>query len=256
MLSSLRRVRRSALFMRRHWPRYAAVFGWSAGWSIVRALLHGRRSAEPTLLPVPGLRAPIALRVDRADVKVFDQVFVDREYDFSVGFDPTFIVDGGANIGLTAVWYAQRYPKATIVSVEPEPGNVALLRRNTAAYPQVQVRPAALWPTPGFVQISNPLAGPWAFRVESAAGGIPAVTLPDLLADAPPDAASLVKIDIEGAELELFAADCAWLTRVRALVVETHDQFRPGSDAAVRAAAQRAGLRELPHPAMRVFVRA
>ena len=39
----------------------------------------------------------------------------------------------------------------------------------------------------------------------------------------------LLKVDIEGAEHELFAqASDAWLSATRCIVVETHERFRPG----------------------------
>jgi hypothetical protein len=46
----------------------------------------------------------------------------------------------------------------------------------------------------------------------------------------------VLKVDIEGAELELFTGPTDWLASVDCVVVETHDRFRPGSDAAVREA--------------------
>jgi methyltransferase FkbM-like protein len=46
----------------------------------------------------------------------------------------------------------------------------------------------------------------------------------------------LVKLDVEGAELDLFTGDTSWLERVQALAVEFHDRYRPGA----RAAGERA----------------
>jgi hypothetical protein len=47
----------------------------------------------------------------------------------------------------------------------------------------------------------------------------------------------ILKIDIEGAELEIFSdgAD-EWLPRIGLIIIETHERFRPGSEAAVRKA--------------------
>jgi hypothetical protein len=63
------------------------------------------------------------------------------------------------------------------------------------------------------------------------------LSLPSLLAEFGVDEVDILKVDIEGAELELFSADAsAWLPRIKMLVIETHERFRPGSDAAVRRA--------------------
>jgi hypothetical protein len=57
-------------------------------------------------------------------------------------------------------------------------------------------------------------------------------------ADGIDDAVDLaLDVDIEGAELELFTYEAeAWLGRAKLIAVETHDRFRPGSEAAVRDA--------------------
>ncbi len=47
------------------------------------------------------------------------------------------IVDCGANIGISSVWYAQRYPRARIIAVEPEPENFRILSMNAANYPNI-----------------------------------------------------------------------------------------------------------------------
>jgi len=47
----------------------------------------------------------------------------------------------------------------------------------------------------------------------------------------------ILKIDIEGAELEVFSNGAEeWLSRVNLIIIETHDRFRPGSEEAVRRA--------------------
>jgi hypothetical protein len=58
-----------------------------------------------------------------------------------------------------------------------------------------------------------------------------------LLNEAQFDTVDILKIDIEGAELEIFSqAAEQWLPKVPLIIVETHDRFRPGSELAVRKA--------------------
>jgi hypothetical protein len=45
---------------------------------------------------------------------------------------PALILDLGANIGTTMVYFAHRYPAARIVGVEMDPDNARLCRRNIA----------------------------------------------------------------------------------------------------------------------------
>ena len=42
------------------------------------------------------------------------------------------IVDCSANIGLSALWFARRFPHATIIAIEPDTDNFAMLQANTA----------------------------------------------------------------------------------------------------------------------------
>jgi hypothetical protein len=70
------------------------------------------------------------------------------------------------------------------------------------------------------------------------AGAIAAISIPDLLLEAGTDSIDLLKLDIEGAEKELFEnhACSGWLARTRAVIVELHDRFKPGCTAAVERA--------------------
>jgi hypothetical protein len=52
----------------------------------------------------------------------------------------------------------------------------------------------------------------------------------------------LLKIDIEGSELELLSEDADWLEQVRAISIEFHDAFRPGCTAVGESALARAGF--------------
>jgi predicted O-methyltransferase YrrM len=42
------------------------------------------------------------------------------------------IVDAGAHIGASAVWFASSFPESMVVMVEPAPENCNLLKRNCA----------------------------------------------------------------------------------------------------------------------------
>ena len=49
------------------------------------------------------------------------------------------------------------------------------------------------------------------------------------------DGIDLLKIDIEGAEREVFEDTSAWIGRVRSLIVELHEHFKPGCERSFRA---------------------
>jgi hypothetical protein len=63
------------------------------------------------------------------------------------------------------------------------------------------------------------------------------VTIPELLARIPSGRINLLKIDIEGAERELFQANAGeWLSKVDVLVIELHDRFKQGCSKAFYSA--------------------
>jgi FkbM family methyltransferase len=184
---------------------------------------------------------PVWLRKGTADLDVMEQIFVHREYDFAgwsshhemvqhayvetinAGRMPV-IVDCGANIGLASIWFALRYSRAIIYSVEPEPDNFAMLCRNVAPYPNIRPIQAAISDRTTRVSLRNPAHSSWACQTEDdEQGQIETVTIPALLARSENAAALIVKIDIEGYEANLFRSNTAWVKRIPLVVFEMHD---------------------------------
>ena len=82
----------------------------------------------------------------------------------------------------------------------------------------------------GSLKIANKVAGGSAVRVKAEGTGedVPAITVAQVLEQAEAEEILLAKIDIEGGEAALFAANLAWLDQTHALVIETHDWLYPG----------------------------
>lgn len=195
---------------------------------------------ELTVRP-KGSHAPVHLRLRTTDLSTYRDIFLRQEYEFDLPFRPETIVDAGANIGIASIFFAQKYPGARIVAIEPEQSNFELLTRNVRPYPQIEPVHAALWNRNGTVSIAEPATGTgargkWGFRVQDRTGGdVRAVTMSSLLEQLSISKVDIAKIDIEGAEKEVFE-DTRWLDNVRCLMIELHDRFRPGCTAAVEPA--------------------
>jgi glycosyl transferase, family 25 len=219
---------------------------------------YGRTYAASRLrLVVPEARAEVELRLNSTDVPTFGQVFANFEYD-SPCLPPTAstIVDLGANIGLATLYFGARYPQASILSVEPDADNFGVLLRNTQSLQQrVHRYQAAIWTHDGQINLrteddTNRSLGAWGIQVTASPSpgqkSVPCYRLATILDLAGFSAVDILKIDIEGAELELFSEgidDC--LSRIQMIIIETHDRFRPGSEAAVRKTLAR-HFEELP----------
>lgn len=182
-----------------------------------------------------------AMRKNTSDEKVFWQIFVEKELDIDYKIEPKLIIDGGANIGASTLWFAKKFPAAQIIAVEPEESNFKILLKNCGMLPNVKLIKAALWNKNTELKIKNTGLGKWGFAVEEAAPNdkkkITAVTLDKILADSGLEEISILKLDIEGSEKELFSTDYAnWLGKTKILIIELHEQLRPGTEQAFRSA--------------------
>jgi FkbM family methyltransferase len=185
-----------------------------------------------------GCRFPFWLRLPSSDVPTYKQVFIDREYDFSVVKNPSTIIDAGANIGLASIWFANKFPDAIILAIEPENSNFELLKKNLAMYPNVIPIRAALWSTEGLIRLTDPGIGNWGFRTKGMVDSedpimdsehlVNAVTVESLIKLYKLERVSILKIDIEGAEKEVFSESANWIGSVDSIIIELHDRFKEG----------------------------
>jgi FkbM family methyltransferase len=206
---------------------------------------------------LPGQDYEVSLRQRSSDMFTFQQVFLDHGYDSpNLPRSAACIFDLGANVGFTSVFFGLRYPDARIFALEPDRSNYAMLQRNVKRLGERAVaKNLAVWSEDGVLGLvatdeqGGPL-GAWGVRTVSpdvnTVERVSCRSLPSLLGELGVDEIDILKVDIEGAELELFSSDgLSWLPKVKLLIVETHERFRPGSDLAVRKAV--AGLfEELP----------
>lgn len=205
--------------------------------------------------PAPALRPVDVDRVGRvwlrdgtSDQAVLEQIFHTEEFNISTA--PQFawtrasydrllaagetplIIDCGANIGLSALYFASHLPKARIIGIEPAHENVELARRNTGHNRLIEIVEAAVHDEPAALEIANPQAEKFAFRVQEAAArsatAVEAVTIGQLMARHGASRNLIVKVDIEGGEHALFRSNTGWLDRTDLLIVETHDWLFPG----------------------------
>jgi FkbM family methyltransferase len=181
-----------------------------------------------------GMEKRILIRGGTTDIRCLEKVFLEGEYGLPFDLNPKLIVDAGANIGMATLHFARQYPQARVVAIEPEDSNFAILQRNCGWLPNAVLIQGALWPVKRALQIQDHAVDSWSFRVgeqSSAKNGasISAVTIPEILDRMGAEQIDLLKIDIEGAELELFSIRAEeWIDRVNMIAIELHDRFRPG----------------------------
>jgi FkbM family methyltransferase len=227
------------------WWKAVKAFGLGQGTSayLFLALPRLSRFAERKAKPmrIPSVPHPIWLRPATTDWYVMEQIFIDQGFSLSRwpeherairsnyermlerGQTPV-ILDCGAHIGLAALWFAQQFLHARIFAVEPAQDNFELLRQNVSSHPNITPIHAAIWDRDTRVDLVNPDGEPWAWAArESGSGEVQTVTVRDLLQREPNGLPLIVKIDIEGGEIELFRSNVEWIEQTPLIVFELHD---------------------------------
>lgn len=179
---------------------------------------------------------PLFTRGKTTDDTVFEQVFANKEYPILEDFNPRTIIDAGANCGAASAYFAAHYPKAEIVALEPESSNFEILTMNVGALRNVSLLPGALWSRKCWLKISKPDSVKYAFEVEevlppteATCGLIAAYTVEDVLRMKGWPSVDLLKLDIEGSELQVFSRNIEnWIGKVRVIFVELHEELAPG----------------------------
>ena len=78
-------------------------------------------------IKMPNILHPISLRPRTSDLPTFDQVFLGLEYNIDFTFKIERIIHAGGNIVLAAIYFANKYPNAKIISIEPEKDNFKII---------------------------------------------------------------------------------------------------------------------------------
>ena len=194
------------------------------------------KSFPQVRIKVPGIKHPVRMRLRTSDLTVLAQVLIVKEYACGFLKPPEVIVDGGANIGLTSIFYANAFPEAKILAVEPEDSNCRLLEQNTSPYKNVIPVRAALWNECGEVKLVDYGGRHYGFQTignlasgkGATLGNVPATTIAALMKEYSVSYIDLLKIDIEGSEKELFVAPAPWIENVGVIAIELHDHLRSG----------------------------
>jgi FkbM family methyltransferase len=218
----------------KHFPKAVTRFGFAGAVKLLASRKRLRRWLPDWTEHVPILDYPhpFHYRHGTTDKYIMADVLLDAQYECLMNLTGVRqILDVGANIGTTSVLLLNAYPQATLVALEPDPGNFAVLQKNIAPYGAraVALR-KALWHRPEALAIERGSfrdGGAWSFQVKSGGAAdaeVDGITLPELMRLCQLDAVDILKIDIEGAERYVFDASIVpCLRNVKRIAIELHD---------------------------------
>lgn len=160
------------------------------------------------------------------------EIFGENCYYIELDKDNPVIVDAGAHIGMSTMYYKMLFPESRIIAFEPVPYNYNILEKNIHEnqLDNVELFQAVVAPKSGILRIQEPIGeGAW----RSGAGIIPcgwkgiqdnqeikveAISIQEILHDK----IEIFKMDIEGMEYEVIRNAGPFIRNVKNWVIEVH----------------------------------
>ncbi|HWX43112.1 MAG TPA: FkbM family methyltransferase [Blastocatellia bacterium] len=144
------------------------------------------------------------------------------------------VVDLGANIGMFSLFAAKLSPRVQVHAFEPAPGTFALLKKNVLAnnLSNVQCHECAVSSKTGkqtlYLDVGSTADTTVASRIKEPASvrtqEVDCISLDELFARCGISRCNLMKVDVEGAEFEIFeAASLQTLAKIDAIAMEYHE---------------------------------
>lgn len=152
------------------------------------------------------------------------EIFIDKIYKQELSNNP-FIIDCGANIGMSVIYMKEHFPKAEIIAFEPDETNFDLLTKNidSFGYTGVSLHKEAVWNENTTLLFSNESSMGSKIELDNSANTITvkAVRLKDFINRE----VDFLKIDIEGAENAVLDDIADNLHFVNNMFLEYHGTF-------------------------------
>jgi FkbM family methyltransferase len=186
-------------------------------------------------LKLNGIKYPLYIRAIRADMQSFVNTFIDAYLEKKAYLpDAKVVIDAGANIGYTAILFANWWPNCKIISIEPDKENYELTLKNTQAYSNITVLHGGLWNKNIALKIEAGQEDGFVVREcfdntvneENLCKGF---SIEDLMKTYHISEIDFLKMNIEGSEKEVFAENYQhWLPKTKAMLIELHDGKNAG----------------------------
>jgi FkbM family methyltransferase len=198
----------------------------SDGFGVWRKFQTIRSGADPrgavTPVRLKALSHPIHLRSGPQDVGAVLNNVIREEYGkHHFLSEPLWLIDAGAYIGDTTAYFLSRYPRLNAIALEPNPSNCEMAVKNLSPYgSRARVLEKGLWGSEETLSFGGEFT---AGSIGSGSVQIKTTSIPALLAAYGIPKIDILKMDIEGAEEDVFRkAPEEWLPRIGLLIIETH----------------------------------
>ncbi|MFC1843564.1 FkbM family methyltransferase [Thermodesulfobacteriota bacterium] len=158
-------------------------------------------------------------------LSAYKEIFLKKTYQFKTKKSKPYIIDVGANIGLSVLFFKKTFPSAEIIAIEADPHIFQYLQTNihNNGFTDVELINKAAWHKETIIKFSSEGAdaGRIAYDGDTNLVSVPAFDISSLLINRSVD---MLKIDIEGAENNVLKACRAHLQNVDNIIVEYHSK--------------------------------
>lgn len=190
-----------------------------------RRLMSRRgESGELTAITLREYSQPVYVRPGTSDAGVVIQNLIRKEYgQLPRNMKASFIIDAGANIGDTSVYFVHRFRNCRIIALEPHPVFFRIATKNLDPYPTVTVLRKGLWHCQANLELSDDETGSSVCDGKPATATIETIDVSTILQQYGADRIDILKMDIEGAERNVILNNSdSWLQRTSMIIVELH----------------------------------
>ena len=158
-------------------------------------------------------------------LSAYGEIFCERIYNFKYSNPSPKVLDIGANIGISVLFFKTIYPKARIVALEPDPRIFRFLKKNVHGngFTDVDLVNKAAWYENASLTF-NSEGGDRGFVEIGGGPGFIGVDGVDIAEYLKKDRFDFIKIDIEGSEEFVFPACKEYLHKTQFLFIEYHSR--------------------------------
>lgn len=156
-----------------------------------------------------------------------DEIYIRRNYEFKASRKNPLIIDCGANIGMSIIFFKLLYPESDVIAFEPDGNVFNALKNNIAAFDfkNVELHHKAVWSSETELQFLA--EGSWSGRLLKPEDSGNIITVKTArLKDYLNRKVDFLKIDVEGAETEIMRDCAAELKAVENLFLEYHSHSK------------------------------
>lgn len=191
-------------------------------WNTIKQIENEKRSNYARNIYLKNLEFPIKARPGTRDVSTIVNNVIRKEYGrYSPFNEPRWLIDAGAYIGDTTAYFLSKYRNLKAVALEPNPENYEMAQLNLAPYGErATILKKGLFSN----EIKRKFKGEGTGGCIANSGiEIECISIPSLLEQYAIQYLDILKMDIEGAEENIFSASSRnWLDRVGLLIIEIH----------------------------------